>query len=244
MFAGVEARMGMQSDRFFDSARGKIIVALRRLGAATAFDLAREFGLSTNAVRQQLIMMERDGLATGNHVRRGKTKPTVEYKLTRAAEKYFPQLYDRMLNAVLREVRETGGDEAVQAIFSSMALRQSQGLKARAGDRTVGERVAALTDLLRQTGVEVEFEKTATGFRIRELSCPYATTVAEHPEICNVIHSIMQETVAPAVRQTESIAAGGTECRFEITATSDVPPDIPARSTQRASRFRVISRSR
>jgi predicted ArsR family transcriptional regulator len=236
--------MGMQSDRFFDSARGKIIVALRRLGAATAFDLAREFGLSTNAVRQQLIMMERDGLATGSHVRRGKTKPTVEYKLTRAAEKYFPQLYDRMLNAVLREVRATGGDAAIEAIFTSMARRQAEGLRARAGERTVAERVAALTDLLRQTGVEVSFEKTSTGFRIHEHSCPYALTVAEHPEICKVIHTIMQDTVAPEVRQTESLARGGNECRFEITASGEAQGETPVARKPQHARFRVVSRLR
>lgn len=214
----------MHADRFFDSARGKIVAALRSRGGASAVDLANEFGLSPNAIRQQFVLLERDGLVMGSSVRRGKTKPTVEYRLTPAAEKYFPQHYDRMLNAVLREVRATGGDDAVQAIFRSMSRRQAERLKARIGDQPLPERVAALTTMLRASGVEAESEATAAGFTIREHNCPYSKTVGEHPEICSVIHTVMQDVVAPQVKQTDSLATGGTECRFEISTSAGAAP--------------------
>jgi predicted ArsR family transcriptional regulator len=202
--------------RLLGSARGKILVALRRRGAASASDLARELHLSTNAVRQQCILLERDNLVVGYSVRRSKTKPTMEYKLTPAAEKYFPQRYDRMLNAVLREVRAAGGSSAVRAIFSSMSRRKATLLKARFGDRPVAERVAEVAEALRRSGVEVRTEQTSFGFRIRELNCPLSATVAEHPEVCSMMCSIVEEAVAPEVRQTNCIASGDSECTFEI----------------------------
>ena len=220
----------MHGDRFFDTARGKIVAALRGRGSASAVDLANEFGLSANAIRQQFVLLERDGLVNGVSVRRGKTKPTVEYRLTPAAEKYFPQHYDRMLNAVLREVRSAGGDEAVAAIFRSMSRRQSERLNAAIGEKPPAERVAALTTMLRTAGVEAESEATADGFTIREHNCPYAKTVGEHPEICSVIHSVMHDVVAPNVKQTESLATGGAECRFEITTDAEPQPAAGARS--------------
>jgi predicted ArsR family transcriptional regulator len=235
----------MQGDRFFDTARGKIVAALRGRRGASAFDLAREFGISPNAIRQQFVLLERDGLVTGSSVRRGKTKPTVEYKITPAAEKYFPQHYDRLLNAVLREVRSAGGDAAVRAIFSSMSRRQSERLKAQTGDRPVAERVEALTNRLRDAGVEAESEQTAAGFTIREHNCPYSKTVGEHPELCSVIHGVMQTVVAPQVKQTDSLATGGSECRFEISISNDAPSESPAgRIGERPSGFREISKSR
>jgi predicted ArsR family transcriptional regulator len=236
----------MHGDRFFDTARGKIVAALRSRGGASAFDLALEFGLSANAIRQQFVLLERDGLVTGSSVRRGKTKPTVEYKLTPAAEKYFPQHYDRMLNAVLREVRATGGDAAVQAIFTSMGRRQSERLNSRIGERPVADRVVALTDLLRDAGVEADAEQTSGGFTIREHNCPYSKTVGEHPEICSVIHSVMQDVVAAQVVQTDSLATGGSECRFEITTSSSAAaPGNPAAPVQeQRSGFREVSASR
>lgn len=207
----------MHGDRFFDSTRGKIVAALRGRHGASAFDLATEFSLSPNAIRQQLVILERDGLVAGKSVRRGKTKPTVEYTLTAEAQKYFPQHYDRMLNAVLREVREQGGDAAVKAIFDGMQRRTSGRLTARLVDKpTIEDRVIELTAVLRESGVEAQYEKTADGFTIREHNCPYAKTVGEHPEVCGVIHSVMQDVIAPGVTQSESLATGGAECRFEI----------------------------
>ena len=96
----------MHADRFFQTTRGKIVSELRRRGSASAADLARSFGLSPNAVRQQLMVLERDGLVAETPVRRGPTKPTYEFSLTPEADKLFPQAYDKMLTAVLREVRE------------------------------------------------------------------------------------------------------------------------------------------
>ena len=118
-------------DRFFESTRGKIVGALRERRSVSAFDLAALFGLSPNAIRQQLVVLERDGLIAGRSVRRGKTKPTVEYSLTAEAERYFPQRYDKMLNAVLREIREAGGEDAVQAVFDRIGKRSAERMKRR-----------------------------------------------------------------------------------------------------------------
>src|SRR5271166_1149169 len=72
----------MHSDRFFQTTRGKIVSELRRRGSASAADLARLFGLSPNAVRQQLTVLERDGLVAETSVRRRPTryspKPTTK----------------------------------------------------------------------------------------------------------------------------------------------------------------------
>jgi predicted ArsR family transcriptional regulator len=224
----------MHGDRFFDTTRGKIVASLRGRRGASAYDLATEFGVSANAIRQQLVILERDQLVVGRSVRRGKTKPTVEYALTQEAEKYFPQHYDRMLNAVLREIRETGGDAAVQGLFDAMSKRQSERLAKTMAAKPAAERVDLLTTVLRRGGVEAESEQTAAGFTIREHNCPYAKTVTEHPEVCSVIHSVMKDVIGPDIRQTESLATGGGECRFEVgVGAGDAEP---ARSAPERSR--------
>jgi len=101
----LKSHLTMHEARFFQSTRGKIVTELRRRHSASAVDLSAEFGLSPNAVRQQLLALERDGYVVERSVRRGPTKPTLEYSLTPGAEALFPQQYDRMLNAVLREVK-------------------------------------------------------------------------------------------------------------------------------------------
>jgi predicted ArsR family transcriptional regulator len=205
-------------DRFFDSTRGKIVEALRNRHAASAFELAAEFGLSPNAIRQQLVILERDGLVAGKSVRRGKTKPTHEYSLTQQAERYFPQAYDRMLNAVLRDVRTTQGDEAVAAIFERIGKRAVGKMAPLVAGKSTSERVDAIADSIRSAGVSVDVERIGDTIVLREHNCPYAAVVAEHPECCSVIHTMLDDVVAPGIAQTESLATGGSECRFEVSA--------------------------
>jgi predicted ArsR family transcriptional regulator len=206
----------MQGERFFKTTRGKIVAELRRLGSASAADLAGLFGLSPNAVRQQLVVLERDGIVAERPVRRGPTKPTLEFSLTREADSLFPQRYDRLLSSVLREVRLQYGASAVGQIFDSISDRAVARAKRSVTAERPEERVAQLTELLRHDGVVAEYSLIDGGFALHEHNCPYSTVAKEHPEMCQVVHHMIDETIGGAMQQTESLATGGTECRFEM----------------------------
>jgi predicted ArsR family transcriptional regulator len=206
----------MQPDRFFQSTRGRIVTELRRRGSASAADLARSFGLSPNAVRQQLVVLERDGLVVETAVRRGPTKPTLEFSLTPGADKLFPQSHDKLLDAVLREVRDQFGSPAVERIFEGLSKRAVERARTRI---TAGEpeaKVAQLAEMLRENGVVAEYSLIDGGFALHEHTCPYSVVSKEHPEMCQVIHHVIDETIGGDHVQTESLAAGGKECRFEL----------------------------
>ncbi len=206
----------MHADRFFQSTRGKIVSELRRRGSASAADLARSFGLSPNAVRQQLVVLERDGLVAETPVRRGPTKPTYEFSLTADADKLFPQAYDKMLGAVLRELRSQFGTAGVERVFEGLSRRTIERARHSVNASDPEQRVAQLTEMLRKSGVVAEYSLIDGGFALHELSCPYSSAAKEHPEVCQVIHHVIDETIGGEHAQTESLAHGGKECRFEL----------------------------
>lgn len=206
----------MHADRFFQTTRGKIVSELRRRGSASATDLARSFGLSPNAVRQQLMVLERDGLVAETPVRRGPTKPTYEFSLTPEADKLFPQGYDKMLGAVLREVRSQFGTAGVERVFDGLSRRAVERARLVVTATEPEERVAQLTEMLRKSGVVAEYSLIDGGFALHEHNCPYSNAAKEHPEVCQVIHQVIDETLGGEHAQTESLAHGGKECRFEL----------------------------
>jgi predicted ArsR family transcriptional regulator len=206
----------MHEDRFFQTTRGKIVSELRRHGPASAADLACTFGLSPNAVRQQLMVLERDGLVAERSVRRGPTKPTYEFSLTPEADKLFPQGYDKMLTAVLRELRDQFGEAAVGRIFDGLSRRAIERARLEVTADDPEQRVAQLTEMLRKTGVVAEYSLIDGGFALHEHSCPYSSAAKENPEVCQVIHHVIDETIGGEHTQTESLAHGGNECRFEL----------------------------
>ncbi|MGA8384314.1 MAG: helix-turn-helix domain-containing protein, partial [Candidatus Cybelea sp.] len=165
----------MQSDRFFQTTRGKIVSELRRRGSASAADLAQVFGLSPNAVRQQLMVLERDSLVAETSVRRGPTKPTYEFSLTAEADRLFPQSYDKMLTAVLREVKDQFGAPAIAQIFDGLSRRAVARAQLSVTSDEPEQRVAQLTEMLRKSGVIAEYSLIDDGFVLHEHNCPYST---------------------------------------------------------------------
>ncbi|HEY5340723.1 MAG TPA: helix-turn-helix domain-containing protein [Candidatus Aquilonibacter sp.] len=212
----------MQVDRFFQSTRGKIVAQLRERGTASAAELAALFGLSPNAVRQQLVVLERDGLVAEQAVRRGPTKPTLEFSLTPKADSLFPQQYDKMLSAVLREVKAHYGAPAVQQIFEQIARRAVDKTKAKVTATDAEGKVAQLTQVLRDRGVVAEYSLVDGGFLLQEHTCPYSGVVQEHPEVCSVIHQVIDETIGGEHEQIESLATGGKSCTFQLKGVEAV----------------------
>jgi predicted ArsR family transcriptional regulator len=173
-------------------------------------------------VRQQLTVLERDGLVAETPVRRGPTKPTYEFSLTPEAEKLFPQGYDKMLTAVLRELRSQFGTAGVERIFEGLSRRAIDRARQTVTAADPEQRVAQLTEMLRKSGVVAEYNLVDGGFVLHEHTCPYSSAAKEHPEVCQVIHQVIDETIGGQHEQTESLAHGGRECRFELHPTETV----------------------
>ncbi len=211
--------MAIHVDRFFQTTRGKIVTELRRRGSASAADLAEGFGLSPNAVRQQFVVIERDGLVVEKAVRRGPTKPTLEFSLTAEADRLFPHSYDKLLSAVLREVRDRYGPPAVEEIFGNIAERAVERSKRRVTSDDPEERVAQLTQMLRDGGVVAEYNLIDGGFALHEHSCPYSSVAKEHPEMCQVIHHVIDDAIGGEYEQTASLTRGDRSCTFEMRPT-------------------------
>ena len=162
------------------------------------------------------MVLERDGLVAETPVRRGPTKPTYEFSLTADAERLFPQAYDKMLTAVLREVRSQFGTAGVEQVFDGLSRRAVDRARVTVTARDPEARVAQLTDMLRKNGVVAEYSLIDGGFALLEHNCPYSSAAKEHPEVCQVIHHVIDETIGGEHLQTESLANGGKECRFEL----------------------------
>lgn len=211
----------MQSNGFFQTTRGRILEALRRHGKRTATELAAEQGLTPNAIRQHLGRLEAEGLVEESRARRSRTKPSLVYGLTVDGERMFPQRYDVLLNALLSEIRAEEGPERVAQLFKKIGERSVRRYADRFAGKDAEGRVGEMTRILREKGVVAEYERTGDGFVIREHNCPFKDAVAENPQVCTVVHTMMNEMLPSKPRQTTSIARGDDACEFHVDTTED-----------------------
>lgn len=218
----VTIRTIVADQRYFQTARGRIVAELRRRRSATAHELADAFGVSANAIRQHLAGLSREGVVSEKPIRRGPTKPTFEYALTAEADALFPQRYDKLLNAVLREVREQHGDDGVRDVFAGIAQRMVVRHAPMLAMGSAKARVEGLAEVLRQQGVEVTVEQPdAATIVLSEHNCPYALNVSEHREVCTIVHGLFTSAAPHGYRQTTSLADGDASCRFEVQTAAD-----------------------
>jgi len=200
--------------RFFESTRGQII-RLMRGTTKSVNQLAEELELTDNAVRAQLLSLERDGLIHQSGIQRGTRKPHFAYELTSEAENLFPKAYDAVLTqliAVLKgQLTPDALEKALREVGSSLARSQTGGTQH--GDFESRLRIAVTA--LEAIGGTARIEKNGGNFVITSDGCPLAAVVSEHPEVCRLAETLMSEIIGEKV-QERCDRQGSPRCRFEV----------------------------
>lgn len=207
-------------ERFFESTRGKIILLLR-VSQRTVNDLADELKLTDNAVRAHLIMLERDRLVEPGGTVKGFRKPHYVYRLTDEARHLFPKAYDSLLNRLLDVLKQRMPPSSLGSILEdvgrTIGLTKSPSPEEPLEDR-LNNAIGALADLGGAAVIVRENDQT----QIKSESCPFADAVVEHPEVCKIAESMVQEIVGVPVKETCD-RSGLPRCCFAVdTADQEV----------------------
>ena len=199
--------------RFFATSRGRIVELLRREGA-TVEALARALGMTTNAVRGHLSVLERDGMVRGEGVRRGVGKPAQIYGLTPLAEMNLSQAYAPVFRGLLDELgsrlRGTELEAVLRATGSRLAPQKAPAGASRETRIAAAER--ALAGLGGSTTVTEDGETTV----IAGAACPLAEVVTGHPEVCCGLEALLGEVTGLPVQERCDRNGDRPRCRFVV----------------------------
>ena len=220
--------------RFFSSTRGRLVTLLRGT-RKTVNELAQDLDLTDNAVRAHLLSLERDGLIKQSGIQRGTRKPHFAYELTDEAEHLFPKAYDALLNqliAVLKgRLTPLALEEVLREVGRSLAGAQAASQKNGEMDSRIDRAVAALEAIGGAARVEKENETLV----ICSESCPLATAVTEHPEVCRLAETLLSEIIGVEVRE-HCDRQGAPRCRFEVIGGKNLKKVNVVRNSKRFKR--------
>lgn len=205
----------MDRTRPLAGTRGRILELIWR-GRQTVDELARDLGLTDNAVRAHLIALERDELVRQSGQRRGVRKPSLLYDCTPEAERLLPKPYPAVLNATLSEVTAELGPEAMAEAMRRVGERLAEAYRARFVGLDPAARVGELARLLRELGGIADVEAREGGYRVVGYSCPLRAVVAEHPAGCLAMQAFIETLVAAGTVRECCERNGAVHCRFEI----------------------------
>lgn len=208
---------GGWDERFLSTTRGQVVTLLWR-APRTIDELASALGVTDNAVRAHLSSLERDGLVRQSGVRRSVGKPAYVYDVTPAAQEVFSNAYGPVLGYLLDVMREQLTAATIDNLLREVGARLvASGASARQA-RSDGDRVQRAVSVLERLGgiVEIDDDGTPGGtVRIRTVSCPLASAVRSHPEVCRMIEAALTDVAESRVTQCCD-RDGRPRCCFEL----------------------------
>lgn len=188
----------------------------------TVNELAQSLAVTDNAVRAHLATLERDGLVQHSGMRPGLRKPHHDYELTAEAEQLFPKSLGVILNQLLSVLGERLSPEESESILREVAQRLAAGPAEEVRPLNLEQRTQAVLDIISGLGGLAHVEKHEDHLLICGLSCPFASVVCQHHQICDMVQILISEIVqAPVQERCERDE--GIRCYFEIKVEETEP---------------------
>jgi predicted ArsR family transcriptional regulator len=212
-------------DQLPDSRRA-ILLALKRQGPATIAQLADELQLTGEAVRQQLLQLQREGWIEAKVTRsgeRGRTgRPATSYSLTEAGDHLFPKHYDALNVAMMDAVSEELGPDALKRILERIANDKVGVTEPVLRTLPLGARMQALKDWYLKDDPHMELEQVEDGFRLIERNCPFINTAMNRPSLCSVSVNALTKVLGFRVAREEKFQNGDGRCIFRVYANEPI----------------------
>ena len=213
-------------------------------GPVTANVVAERLGVSPAGARRHLEALHAAGEATSAAapVRgpRGRGRPARGWLLTATGRSRFGHAYDDLAVAALRQLRELGGEAAVEEFARRRAAEITAGIEP-AGPRRAGSvgRVADhLARALTGAGYAASTRQVGTGVQLCQHHCPVAHVAAEFPQLCEAERTAFADLLGTHVQRLATIANGDPVCTTHVP-DGPAPPGPPG--TARTPRRSTVS---
>ncbi len=195
------------------STRRTIMMLLKTGGPASVSDLARKLELTEMAVRRHIQSLEQEGLLLAETVRIPTGRPYLRFRLSEQAADHFPHNYHQLTLDLLEEL----DGASVARIFEGRKQKLFDRYHSLMEQQSLGERVAALTEIQYNSGYMATYEQSEDGeYTMYEYNCPINRVADQHQIACQCEQELFEQLLDAKVTRTECMAKGGQRCIYKI----------------------------
>jgi len=202
------------------STRRAIINQLKEHAGMDVVALSAHFSLSGMAIRQHLNALQEEGLVTYEEEARPMGRPTKLWRLTPAADRFFPSGYSDLSLSLIHSMKEAFGSEGMDKLLTVRNKKMQEQYLEYIGDTSViEERLEKLSEVRTNEGYMAEIKQEDDGSLLFiEKHCPICQAAAACTGLCQnelqLFHHVLGNDVA--VERVEHILAGGRSCVYRI----------------------------
>jgi DeoR family transcriptional regulator, suf operon transcriptional repressor len=205
--------------------RRAVLFALRRLGDATADQVADAMDMTVSGARQHLDALLADELIDSIEVPRPggqRGRPGLSYFVTDRADALFPKAYGALTNELLGFLADED-PSTIERLFAKRRHARINTAQVRlANKRTLNAKVNELAAILDDDGYIATAERVGrTTFRIVEHNCAIAAVANRYGQACTSEIEFIRAVLPDAnVERTQHMASGDRHCGYTITGRS------------------------
>lgn len=205
------------------TARRNILFAIKRTASATAGALAKQLGLTREAARQHLLLLEQQGWVRSQKRTSGSAgRPAQLYSLTQAGEDLFPKRYDELSLLLLDTVGDELGTEQVEKVFSAITDKQVAQWQQQLEGLSLRQKLEALKDFYFDDDPYTQVVEDDDGLWLVEQNCPFLSLAMERPLLCSLTVSTLTRLLGVEVERKKRFQDGDAQCAFHILADQPV----------------------
>lgn len=205
--------------------RRRITEILKEEGSATVAELAEQLGMAQVSVRHHLDILVGEDLVESAGVRRhnGAGRPSQVYALTADAAKLFPQRHAVLAGGILAEMKNLLSAGDLRDLLTRLAEKTSREAPTPLPNQSVEDRLEEVTAFLSERGYNARWELHAGRYELYVCNCPYTGVADNHPELCTMDQTMIQQLVPGAIRLESRVMDGSSHCTYIIEpAQADV----------------------
>jgi predicted ArsR family transcriptional regulator len=206
--------------------RRAIVKLLKTEGALDSAQLAERLGLTAMAVRQHLYALQAEKLVTAVVQRVPVGRPAKHWRLTREADRLFPDAYAELSVALIDALGDTFGAEGLKRVLEARCARQRVDYEGRIEPSASGEeKLRQLARVRTEEGYMAEVQPEGeAGFLFIENHCPICAAATACKGFCATELDLFQRVLGPdiSIERVEHIVSGDRRCAYRITPVSRV----------------------
>lgn len=184
--------------------------------------------LTGEAVRQQLLQLQRDGWVE-SRIDRGTGvprtgRPATAYRLTEAGDHLFPKHYDALTVAMLDVVAQEMGPGAVTRVLERLSDDRVAAVEPSVRGMTLGQKIGALKSWYLEDDPYMDSEVREGSYRLMERNCPFLNTALQRPMLCSISVNALTKILGYRVVREEKFQNGDGRCVFRVLEDQPIDP--------------------
>lgn len=184
----------------------------------TIDDLARELGITRNAVQQHTLALEKGGYIKKGELTATGGRPGQVYVLSKEGIDLFPKQYSWFSELLLNSLKAQLGGEGLEAKMHEIGSNLAQSLKPKLAGMSFPEKIREVSRIMQDLGFETEVQEEDSENHpvIKAHNCIYHHLAQEFQEVCQLDLSLLESLLDSEVDHEECIVRGGEICKFKI----------------------------